>query len=79
MEKEVFFMFGKKKLKQVLTLAVVGLTCVWGSYGTAAAAPQANPTEQTAMRNKGQGGSQLRLTKEWDKVFLQNKEVNRKR
>ena len=79
MEKEVFFMFGKKKLKQVLTLAVVGLTCVWGSYGTAAAAPQANPTEQTAMRNKGQGGSQLRLTKEWDKVFLQNKEVKHRK
>lgn len=72
-------MFGKKKLRQVLTLAVVGLTCVWGSYGTAAAAPQANPTEQTAMRNKGQGGSQLRLTKEWDKVFLQNKEVKHRK
>lgn len=72
-------MFGKKKLKQVLTLAVVGLTCVWGSYGTAAAARQANPTEQTVMQNKGQGGSQLRMTKEWDKVFLQNKEVKHRK
>lgn len=72
-------MLGKKKLKQVLTFAVVGLTCVWGSYGTAAAARQTNQMEQTVMQTRGQGGSQLRLTKEWDKVFPQNKEVKHRK
>ncbi len=72
-------MLGKKKLKQVLAFAVVGLTCIWGSYGTAAAARQTNQTEQTAMQTGRQGGSQLRLTKEWDKVFPQNREVKHRK
>ncbi len=72
-------MLGKKKLKQVLAFAVVGLTCIWGSYGTAAAARQTNQMEQNAMQTGRQGGSQLRLTKEWDKVFPQNREVKHRK
>jgi uncharacterized protein len=64
-QKEVFFMNGKKKLQRVLAMAVLGMTCALGVFGAEAQAAPQTKQAKAAVQTKEQGGSPLKLTKEW--------------
>lgn len=72
-------MNGKKKLQRVLAMAVLGMTCALGVFGAEAQAASQTKQAKAAVQTKEQGGSPLKLTKEWDKVFPESKEVNHRK
>ena len=70
----------------MLALAALGVTMALGTAGmTAEAAAQTDKAQtnvqvqQAAAGTKAQGESNLQLTKEWDKVFPESKDVNHRK
>ena len=75
-----------KYMKKMLALAALGVTMALGTAGmTAEAAAQTDKAQtnvqvqQAAAGTKAQGESNLQLTKEWDKVFPESKDVNHRK
>lgn len=73
----------KHFMKRIMVTAVLGALMALGNAGFSAEAadrtPLQGPVKSESQSVKGNGGSTLQLTQEWDKVFPESKEVNHRK
>lgn len=73
----------KHVMKKIIAAAVLGALMTLGTAGFSAEAadrtPLQGPVKSESQSVKGNGGSILQLTEEWDKVFPESKEVNHRK